>query len=104
MARNEHPRAPATAILRIQMQRTSQSPDDTGDLMPTSDERESIWYRNRLDLKRYAEEQPLPARFTVTASDDLQQMEIADRVTGARSTVAIFAYRAGRKVLHDLFG
>jgi len=65
--------------------------------------RSESWYKNRETLKSYAEEEPLPPRFTVSPSDDLQEMEIADQDTMASTTVAIYAYRAVRKVLNELF-
>ena len=58
---------------------------------------------NRTALRRYAEEQPIPARFSVAPSADLLVYEIIDTSSLRSSEVPIFAYKAVRKALYELF-
>jgi hypothetical protein len=50
-----------------------------------------------------AEKQPLPDRFTVTASKDKPEMIITDNKTGKSTLTPLFAYGEVRRVLSDLF-
>jgi hypothetical protein len=71
--------------------------------MPDNPTQTETWFRNRVALKKFAEEQPLPQGFSVSATDDLQIFEITDSRTQNRTEVAIFAYKTVRRALADLF-
>ena len=49
-------------------------------------------------------EQPMPDRFTAKPHADRPAMIVTDSETGRSTTVGLYAYRAVRESLQDLFG
>ncbi len=49
-------------------------------------------------------EQPMPERFTAEQHPDWPAMIVTDTATGRSTTVGLYAYRAVRESLQDLFG
>lgn len=54
-------------------------------------------------MANIAEQQPMPARFTAETDPNMPAMIITDLLTGRQTTVGMFAYRAVRSALSDLF-
>lgn len=58
----------------------------------------------RGDMLGAAERVLLPGRFEVTPSPDVPALVIRDTTTGRTAEVPLYAYRAARQALSDLFG
>lgn len=59
---------------------------------------------SRGNMVDQAEKQPLPDRFSAIPHPDRPAMIICDEQTGRSATVGLYAYRATREALNDLFG
>ena len=58
----------------------------------------------RGDMVERADGQPMPDRFTAIPHPGRPAMIICDEQSGRSTTVGLYAYRAMREALNDLFG
>lgn len=59
---------------------------------------------SRGDMLVAAETQPMPDRFSAVPCPNSPAMIICDEQTGRSTSVGLYAYRATRAALQDLFG